>query len=419
MDRLTLRTIFYLAFVEVLSLSMILAPAYALNNYTGYVRVLPASATTAYINTNAVAFRSAVASAALAPTVATTALRIVTGPIGWGALAVTAGLTLAQMYYSQQDLQAIKTEALAAQPSQIGIASTGYVAPQNAGYTNTLTGCSPWSASCVQAIRIPNSRNGVVCVQDGQTTLHPIPAGWQGVSEWPSGGPCRDTFFKVFSSPDGLAAAVAPTTISQPTLEGWMSGVPENWPYAPKNKAAAVGTETAPIAADNTVTYPVSSTETPTVVKKAGDVLPTDAVVNPNVPPPTGAQPQPATDPGTSTTTTTTTTNPDGSVTQTQTDQAAGFFCNVGNHDQRSMGGILTDHMNVWKNVGILGTLNNLKNIVWPSALPTYTFGPTALGTFTLNFSTWAWAFADVRSIMIATSGLYGVVIVFRGRASS
>jgi hypothetical protein len=229
-----------------------------------------------------------------------------------------------------------------------------------------------------------------------------------------------DSFYYQYTGNAGpLASSVPATTITQPAFETFIAGLPSNAPLKPDNKVQPVGTEVTPTAASSTTTVSVAPTDIPSTVKKASDVLPTDTVVNPNVPPPVGviAQPAPAT--ATQTTTTTSTTNPDGSVTQAQTENGGAFSCSVGNHDQRSMGSILTDHMNVWKNVGILGTLNNLKNIVWPSALPTYTFGPTALGTFTLNFSTWAWVFADLRSIMIATSGLYGVVIVFRGRASS
>ena len=39
------------------------------------------------------------------------AVRLVAGPVGWAALGVGAGLVLAQMYYSQPDLAAIKTAA--------------------------------------------------------------------------------------------------------------------------------------------------------------------------------------------------------------------------------------------------------------------------------------------------------------------
>jgi hypothetical protein len=39
------------------------------------------------------------------------AVRMVAGPVGWAALGVSAGLVLAQMYYSQSDLSAVKTAA--------------------------------------------------------------------------------------------------------------------------------------------------------------------------------------------------------------------------------------------------------------------------------------------------------------------
>jgi hypothetical protein len=52
-----------------------------------------------------------VATAALAPSAASMAVRMVAGPVGWAALGVSAGLVLAQMYYSQPDLSAVKTAA--------------------------------------------------------------------------------------------------------------------------------------------------------------------------------------------------------------------------------------------------------------------------------------------------------------------
>ena len=95
-----------------------------------------------------------------------------------------------------------------------------------------------------------------------------------------------------------------------------------------------------------------------TTVVPATSVQPTDLVVNPNANPPTGTvttntPTQPTT--GTKTTTTTTTTNPDGSVTTTSTEtgqDTAPVSCAAGNHESRTFGSILQEHMNLWAGVG-------------------------------------------------------------------
>ena len=98
----------------------------------------------------------------------------------------------------------------------------------------------------------------------------------------------------------------------------------------------------------------------------------------PNAPPPAGPQPAvPSTQ--TTTTTTTTTTNPDGSVTQ-QEESTSSVSCSAGNHDQRTFGSVLQDHMNQWQGSGLLSALNLLKTLTWPSAIPTYSLAVESLG---------------------------------------
>jgi hypothetical protein len=55
----------------------------------------------AYLAAQRSALANQVATAALAPSAASMAVRMVAGPVGWAALGVSAGLVLAQMYYSQ------------------------------------------------------------------------------------------------------------------------------------------------------------------------------------------------------------------------------------------------------------------------------------------------------------------------------
>jgi len=109
----------YLLLTELIAVYLVAWPVSAFQmsiSSTGYVRVATASAVSAYQVAQRAAFTSAVASAVSAPTMASVAVRIATGPVGWTALGVSAALTLAGLYYSVQDVQAVKTAALAAAP---------------------------------------------------------------------------------------------------------------------------------------------------------------------------------------------------------------------------------------------------------------------------------------------------------------
>jgi hypothetical protein len=134
----------YLLLTEMIAIYLIAFPVHAFqvsSFSTGYVRVATASAISAYQVAQRAAFTSAVASAISAPTVASVAVRIATGPVGWGLLGVSAALTLASLYYSAQDVQAVKTAALAAAPP---------VGTQSNGSGITLPSGAVWNpASCV------------------------------------------------------------------------------------------------------------------------------------------------------------------------------------------------------------------------------------------------------------------------------
>ena len=140
---------------------------------------------------------------------------------------------------------------------------------------------------------------------------------------------------------------------------------------------------------------------------------PTDAVIDPNAPPPSGPQPSvPATQ--TTTTTTTTTTNPDGSVTKEE-ESTGSVSCSAGNHETRSFGSVLQDHMTLWQSSGLLSALNVLKNLSWPSTIPTYSLSSTIFGSFTLDFSAWAGTLTALRSLIIAIASFVAYRIVFVG----
>ena len=140
----TLKKGFYLLLTEMIAVYLIAFPVHAFqvsSSSTGYVRVATASAISAYQVAQRAAFTGALASAISAPTVASVAVRLATGPVGWGLLGVSAALTLASMYYSAQEVQAVKTAALACRTSRgdavtavgplpagaIGISATAFI----------------------------------------------------------------------------------------------------------------------------------------------------------------------------------------------------------------------------------------------------------------------------------------------------
>ena len=118
----------------------------------------------------------------------------------------------------------------------------------------------------------------------------------------------------------------------------------------------------------------------------------------------------------TTTTTTTTVTNPDGSTTSTDTQtDTAPVQCSAGNHESRTFGGILQDHLDLWQGSGLLSALNLLKTLTWPTTIPTYSLQSNLFGTFTLDFSAWSGMLTALRSIIIAIAGFVAYKIVFVG----
>jgi hypothetical protein len=118
----------------------------------------------------------------------------------------------------------------------------------------------------------------------------------------------------------------------------------------------------------------------------------------------------------TTTTTTTTTTNPDGSTT-TQEAEAATVACSAGNHDQRTFGSVLQDHLNQWQGTGLLSALNLLKTLTWPTAIPTYSLQSHLFGTFTIDFTAWSGQLLALRSLLIALAAFVAYRIIFVGNA--
>jgi hypothetical protein len=397
----------YMMLVEVVACDLVVFPAYAFTasqSTTGWVRTLNASGASAMFAASRPAQLSAISSAA-AVGGSSLAIRIVAG-LGWAGLGVAAGILLYQAYYSSSDLAAIKTGATPPGAFQV----PGYVGASISNYGNCpgTTGCAVGFDQIIQVNTavggaypfglLPSgwSNQGVVAVSDTSWT-------WQAIHS--------------ASSPSTLGALTTGSVPTADQINAWLSTLPSNDPLSLEAHTTVAGVAVSSQPADQVVTQSVPAASVTTQVVPATQVGVADVVVNPNAPPPAGPLPvQNGTQNTTTTTTTTTTTNPNGSTTTTtaETDSAP-VQCNAGNHEPRTFGGILQDHMDLWKGSGLLSALTLLKTLTWPTTIPTYSLQSNLLGTFTLDFSAWSGMLTAIRSIIIAIAGFVAYKIVFVG----
>ena len=388
------KTGLYLLLTELIALYLVAFPVYAFqlsSSSTGYVRVATQSAQLAYVAANRGALISTVAAAAAVTSPASVAVRLVTGPVGWTALGVSAALTLAQLYYSQSDVAAVKQ---AASP-----VVTGSLSYQSGGTTYTVTG---WISTN------PNP----ACTAGGGL-MYFFPAFATSGSPPPSPGMLSTGISGWWCFPAQPQAVTTPPTEQQ--VRDYLTNLPAGDPQSPESHTSPVGQGESATPAETMTTNPVSPTQIAPTVKPAAQVTPTDAVIDPNAPVPAGAQP-PVASSQTTTTTTTTTTNPDGSTT-TQEEEAATVACSAGNHDQRTFGSVLQDHLNQWHGTGLLSALNLLKTLTWPTAIPTYSLQSNLFGTFTIDFTAWSGQLTALRSLIIALAAFVAYRIIFVGNA--
>lgn len=403
----------YLLLTELIAVYLMAWPVWAFqmsSSSTRYVRVATAAAVGAYQTANKAAIANMIAQAIAAPTAASVAIRIATGPVGWTALGVSAALTLAGMYYSASDVQAVKTAALAAQPTTLQVND----APAPSPVTQFINNCSPLSSGCTQYLRQSIGTDFNTCGARFGHDSSGAPTGWQNLPMEYT-GECLNVYQLTYDGTNGSHAAIQshPSTLPQSGYQAYVQTLPASDPVSIESKTSPVGQGQVAPMGDAVTTLPASPAEVVPTVKKASDVLPTDAVIDPNAPPPTGPQPAvPASQ--TTTTTTTSTTNPDGSTTK-QEEATGSVSCNAGNHEQRSFGSILQDHMTLWGGSGLLGALDLLKTLAWPSTPPTYTLTSSLFGTYTLDFGPWTGMFLAIRSITIALAGFVAYRIIFVG----
>jgi len=410
-----LSLIFYMLFVDVVVYFLVVFPASAFQvsqSTTGYVRTLNLSGASAMFAANRASTIASIASAASAGSTASLALRLVTGA-GWIGLGVTAGLLLYEAYYTPAELAAVK--AAATVPAHHVV--PGVTLPANAQVIKPCAApfpCGGYDAILNIPGTAPPGTSGCVI------SVPVMPAGWWVWGNNPQGdGGCMIGHL----TGQANAPVTVPATTGTPTeVAAVLQNLPASNPLSIESNTVPAGVGVASTPADQVVSQPVPASQVTTQVVPASQVGPTDVVVNKDATAPAGPVPTQTgtqTSTTTNTTTTTTVTNPNGSTTTTstttQTDEAPVSSCNTGNHEPRTFGGILQDHMDLWKGSGLLSALNLLKTLTWPTAIPTYSLQSNLLGTFTLDFSAWSGMLTAIRSIIIAIAGFVAYRIVFVG----
>ena len=406
--RKTLSLVLYMALVEVVAVALVVGPVYAFTasqSTTGYVRTLNASGASAMFSASRPSQLAAVASAAAAGG-SSLAIRMVAG-LGWAGLGVSAGLLLYQMYYSPTELAAVKTGATPPGTLSVpGYAGTGTLAM---GSASTCPSCGfGWAAviTITTAANAPNPFPNYAPAWASQGVWTATPTSWTWVF----------TLYPTYAATNAPVTAPGAVPTAQ-EINNWLSTLPANDPLSLPSHTTSAGVGAQPQPADQVVNQPVTATSVTTQVVPATQVGVADVVVNPNAPPPAGPLPvQNGTQSTTTTTTTTTVTNPDGSTTSTDTQtDTAPVQCSAGNHESRTFGGILQDHLDLWQGSGLLSALNLLKTLTWPTTIPTYSLQSNLFGTFTLDFSAWSGMLTALRSIIIAIAGFVAYKIVFVG----
>lgn len=371
----------YLGLIWTFLVSFCLAPAESLAlETTQYSRVVAQAERIAYLVAQRSALASQVAAAALAPSAASFAVRLVAGPVGWAALGGGAGLVLAQMYYSQPDLAAIKTAA----------------SPPTGIYSYTFNG---------QTYTIPTQYVG------SPTTALNCPGGkMYGFPGSPPPGMSPAGPGNWWCPPAPAQQGIAPPT--QAEVQQYLLDQSLTAPLSIEQHTTPIGTTGTTQPADTTVSQPVGPNEMPTTVKSkpvpAGDIIVVDSVA----PPP--STPQQNTQQQTTTTTTTATQNPDGSTTK-QEETEATTSCSAGTHENRTFGTVLQAHQTVWATSGLLSTLNLLKSLTWPSTLPVIALPSALFGNQQVDFNQWAWFFTVLRTLVIAIASFAAYRIIFVG----
>lgn len=385
--------------------------ALALISPQAYSRVVAQAEWVAYQAASRTAAVSAVSSAAAVASPASIAIRAVTGPVGWAALGIMAGMALYQTYYSSQNMAAVKE---AARPA--GTATAG------GRRADTYVQGTPGSCGSLPngtAICTPNTDQSATCTSAGPADSGcpwlTVPLGWEGVTCTASGPEGCNTLYYLHLA--GAANSLQVSPGADPTVtevQTYLTGLPATDPNSIQSHSQPLGIGASPDTGATTIVNPVSPTEMPTSVKPTAQVGPTDIKIADHVSPPPGTQ---TTTPTTqqSTTTTATVTNPDGSKTETKTTTATSSCTAAAGHEPRTMGTVLAEHQAIWNSSGLLGAVNLLKNLTWPTSLPVVDLPSSFFGTQHVDFNQWAWVFTTLRTLVIAVASLAAYRIIFVG----
>jgi len=324
-----------------------------------------------------------------------------------------AGLLLYEAYYTPAELTALKAAAVV--PAHAVV--PGVTLPANAQVIQPCVAphnCSAFDAMLNIPGTAPPGTSGCVL------SVPVMPAGWSGWGNNLQGdGGCMSGHL---TGQANAPVAVPATTGTPAEVAAVLQNLPASDPLSIESNTVPAGVGASSTPADQVVSQSVPASQVTTQVVPASQVGPTDVVVNKDATAPAGPVPTQTstqTSTTTNTTTTTTITNPDGSTTTTstttETEEAPVSACNTGNHEQRTFGGILQDHLDRWTGSGLLSALNLLKTLTWPTTMPTYVLQSNLLGNFTFDFSAWSGMLTAIRSIIIAIAGFVAYRIIFAG----
>ncbi len=414
----------YLLLIDAVAVFLITEPANALlSSSTGYVRVAQmADSVLPYIAANRASIIGTASGAIASGSAASVAVRAVAGPTGWASLAVQAGLVIAAAYYSQSAVTAIKSATTGDGSYWNGAGAKIAGSGQSSGFTMTQDSCTGTNcAPGTQTMTMPDPNAYPYC---GYYWVAPVVPGWTvtvGVKPGitPTTGCttcCQYTATSTGATPQQMMWPGYTGAAPQSYVNNYLSNLPPSSPYTPENATVPVGqTGTSP-QADSTTDVAVTPQQIPSVVKPIQQVASNDAVLDPNAPASSTTTTTTNNTQNTTNTTNTTTTTANGTTTTntTQSDSAS-VSCTSGTHDTRTLGSILQAHMTTWQASGLVGALNNLKTMTWPSTLPTYTLQSSIMGTFSFDFNAWGNTLLALRTLIIAMASFVAYRIIFVG----
>ena len=345
MIKAVLALLLYVAIVGIFVVTVCTAPALAFQA-TNYSRVITAAQETAYVVTQKPAMAASIAAAAVQSTPPSTLLKIVASS-NWVGLAVTVGITLFSLYYTAQQLTALKNAA-ATPGGYNGTNPTKHytegVIGTNGTCTITHAGVGAGTRSCVAGYdQIALLATGTGCFTGWGNT-----ADWEAYGTTGSGSDVACWVAHVNGHGNGLAAG-NPQAATQAQIQSYVQTLPANDANSLESHTSPNGlNHSGPSSADNTVTTVVDPAVTGSSVVQ-NPVSSGDVQVATNVPPPQGTQqstgPVTQTDTNTATVTGNQTTNSD----------VATVSCAVADHEVRTMASVLTAHQTTWNTSGLLG----------------------------------------------------------------